>query len=59
MTALRTSATWSTQKSWTSLSVLPVSATSSAIRTFLSEKSIALGTGASMTGISRVVPTPV
>ncbi|CAM5681410.1 hypothetical protein SMICM304S_05172 [Streptomyces microflavus] len=42
-----------------SLSVLPVSATSSAIRTFLSEKSIALGTGASMTGISRVVPTPV
>lgn len=59
MTALRTSATWSRQKSYTSFSVLPVSATSSAISTFLPEKSMALGTGASMTGISSVVPTPV
>ncbi len=59
MTALRTSATWSIQKSRTSFSVFPVSATSSAMRTFFCVKSMAFGTGASITGISSVVPTPV
>jgi hypothetical protein len=38
--------------------VRPESATSSAMRTFFSEKSTALGTGGSMTGMSSVVPTP-
>ena len=38
--------------------VRPVSATSSAMSTFFSEKSTTLGTGGSMTGMSSVLPTP-
>ncbi len=58
MTAERTSSTWSLMNVWTSSIVLPESATSSAMSTFFSEKSTAEGTGGSMTGMSRVVPTP-
>lgn len=59
MTAVRTVWTCSATNLWTSSIVFPVSATSSAMSTFFAEKSTAFGTGGSITGMARVVPSPV
>src|SRR5207253_9081325 len=58
-TAQRTSPTLPAQKSFTSRSVNPVSATSSAIRTRASSRSTSSGTGGRIIGMSRRSLTPV